>query len=181
MSSHGGGGGDVDPSRSERKDRPPLKSQLRHTHNIFLLFFPNAEAVAEIIEAPELHINEGSTMRLECKLKRATESPLYVFWYVFSTAALARYVAKTKRTHLVFLLLLLLIRYHDARMVNYDSDDGVSVTANRHKSSILTVQNATIRHGGNYTCAPANAKPTSISVHVLKGKHSGSLLPLLCR
>lgn len=38
------------------------------------------EAVAEIIEAPELHINEGSTLRLECKLKRATESPLYVFW-----------------------------------------------------------------------------------------------------
>lgn len=39
-----------------------------------------AEAVAEIIEAPDLHINEGSTLRLECKLKRATESPLYVFW-----------------------------------------------------------------------------------------------------
>uniref|UniRef100_A0A1B0DQZ6 Uncharacterized protein n=1 Tax=Phlebotomus papatasi TaxID=29031 RepID=A0A1B0DQZ6_PHLPP len=39
-------------------------------------------AVAEIIEAPDLHINEGSTLRLECKLKRATESPLYVFWYV---------------------------------------------------------------------------------------------------
>ena len=38
------------------------------------------EAVAEIIEAPDLHIDEGSTLRLECKLKRATESPLYVFW-----------------------------------------------------------------------------------------------------
>ena len=40
----------------------------------------HTEAVAEIIEAPDLHINEGSTLRLECKLKRATESPLYVFW-----------------------------------------------------------------------------------------------------
>uniref|UniRef100_A0A182IUX1 Ig-like domain-containing protein n=1 Tax=Anopheles atroparvus TaxID=41427 RepID=A0A182IUX1_ANOAO len=38
------------------------------------------EAVAEILEAPDLHIDEGSTLRLECKLKRATESPLYVFW-----------------------------------------------------------------------------------------------------
>lgn len=55
-------------------------------------------------------------------------------------------------------------------MVNYDHEDGVTVTSNRHKSSILTVQNATIRHEGNYTCAPANAKPTSIYVHVLKGK-----------
>lgn len=43
-------------------------------------FLHTTEAVAEIIEAPDLHINEGSTLRLECKLKRATESPLYVFW-----------------------------------------------------------------------------------------------------
>ena len=60
-------------------------------------------------------------------------------------------------------------RYHEERMINYDAEEGVSVTANRHKSSVLTVQNATMRHGGNYTCAPANAKPTSIMVHVLKG------------
>lgn len=45
-----------------------------------MILFHSAEAVAEIIEAPDLHINEGSTLRLECKLKRATESPLYVFW-----------------------------------------------------------------------------------------------------
>lgn len=55
-------------------------------------------------------------------------------------------------------------------MVNYDAEEGVTVSSNSHKSSILTVQNATIRHEGNYTCAPANARPTSISVHVLKGK-----------
>lgn len=47
---------------------------------LFAHIFRVAEAVAEIIEAPDLHINEGSTLRLECKLKRATESPLYVFW-----------------------------------------------------------------------------------------------------
>lgn len=57
-------------------------------------------------------------------------------------------------------------------MVNYDVEEGVSVSSNGHKSSILTVQNATIRHEGNYTCAPANAKATSISVHVLKGSYS---------
>lgn len=132
--------------------------------------FSSAEAAAEIIEAPELHINEGSTMRLECKLKRATESPLYVFWWVswyFNTDDFRLFFKLQKWTNNSSIF----HRYHDARMVNYDSDDGVSVTSNRHKSSILTVQNATIRHGGNYTCAPANAKPTSISVHVLKGKN----------
>ncbi|XP_059613426.1 contactin-2-like [Phlebotomus argentipes] len=103
------------------------------------------EAVAEIIEAPDLHINEGSTLRLECKLKRATESPLYVFWY------------------------------HDSRMVNYDFEDGVVVSSNRQKSSILTVRNATIRHEGNYTCAPANAKQSSVYVHVLKGEKPAAM------
>lgn len=43
-----------------------------------LLFF--TEAVADIVGAPDLHIDEGSTLRLECKLKRATENPAYVFW-----------------------------------------------------------------------------------------------------
>ncbi|XP_058067398.1 uncharacterized protein LOC131216830 [Anopheles bellator] len=98
------------------------------------------EAVAEILEAPDLHIDEGSTLRLECKLKRATESPLYVFWY------------------------------HEDRMVNYDQEDGVSVSSSKLTSSILTVRNATARHGGNYTCAPANARQSSVYVHVLKGE-----------
>lgn len=63
------------------------------------------------------------------------------------------------------------IRYHDARMVNYDYDDGVTVSSSKHAtSSVLTVRNATIRHGGNYTCSPANARQASVIVHVLKGK-----------
>lgn len=55
-------------------------------------------------------------------------------------------------------------------MVNYDQEDGVSVSNNKLTSSILTVRNATARHGGNYTCAPANARQSSVYVHVLKGK-----------
>ncbi|XP_058462393.1 neural cell adhesion molecule 2-like [Malaya genurostris] len=103
------------------------------------------EAAAEILEAPDLHIDEGSTLRLECKLKRATESPLYVFWY------------------------------HEDRMVNYDQEDGISVSTNKLTSSILTVRNATARHGGNYTCAPANARQSSVYVHVLKGEKPAAM------
>ena len=55
-------------------------------------------------------------------------------------------------------------------MVNYDQDDGITVSSNKLTSSILTVRNATARHGGNYTCAPANARQSSVYVHVLKGK-----------
>lgn len=39
-----------------------------------------AEAIADIVGAPDLHIDEGSTLRLECKLRRATENPEFVFW-----------------------------------------------------------------------------------------------------
>lgn len=57
-------------------------------------------------------------------------------------------------------------------MINYDHEDGVSVSASKVTSSVLTVRNATARHGGNYTCAPANARQSSIYVHVLKGLYS---------
>lgn len=38
------------------------------------------EAVAEIIGMPDVHIDEGSTLKLECKIVQATENPTYVFW-----------------------------------------------------------------------------------------------------
>lgn len=38
--------------------------------------------------------------------------------------------------------------------------------------SILTIKKVYMSHGGNYTCAPANAKPSSITVHVLRGSYS---------
>ncbi|XP_049538733.1 uncharacterized protein LOC125953302 [Anopheles darlingi] len=128
--------------KNARKDDEGLYECQISTHPPQSIFIELriVEAVAEILEAPDLHIDEGSTLRLECKLKRATESPLYVFWY------------------------------HEDRMVNYDQDDGVSVSSGKLTSSILTVRNATARHGGNYTCAPANARQSSVYVHVLKGE-----------
>uniref|UniRef100_A0A182IRC1 Uncharacterized protein n=1 Tax=Anopheles atroparvus TaxID=41427 RepID=A0A182IRC1_ANOAO len=65
--------------------------------------------------------------------------------------------------------------YHEDRMVNYDQEDGVSVSNNKLTSSILTVRNATARHGGNYTCAPANARQSSVYVHVLKGEKPAAM------
>lgn len=54
-------------------------------------------------------------------------------------------------------------------MINYEG--GISVvTNNKESTSVLSVKNATARHGGNYTCAPANARHSSVYVHVLKGK-----------
>ncbi|XP_059220796.1 uncharacterized protein LOC106091129 isoform X2 [Stomoxys calcitrans] len=131
------------------------------------------EAEAEIIGSPDIHIDEGSTLRLECKLKKATEIPEFVFWY------------------------------HDDKMVNYDTQNGFFVKSYLHKEShlssqssethlvrpddaenfraykdsailkttsisILTILKVRFHHAGNYTCAPSNAKSASTSVHVLQ-------------
>lgn len=154
------------------------------------------EAVAEIVGAPDLHIDEGSSLRLECRLKKATENPAFVFWY------------------------------HNNKMVNYDAQEGFSVTSttmvdtdvtrvtqnsensliltnkkpnnerseNKDKeyntnktmvwtsksqlspyllsptSSILSLEVVNFHHAGNYTCAPSNARAVSITVHVLRGE-----------
>ncbi|XP_049831127.1 protein turtle homolog B-like [Schistocerca gregaria] len=65
------------------------------------------EAVAEIAGAPDLHLRSGSELRLICKLRRATEAPVFVFWY------------------------------HDDRMINYDEDRGVAVSKGRGGSQLL--------------------------------------------
>jgi hypothetical protein len=54
-------------------------------------------------------------------------------------------------------------------MINYDIARGVVVNNDLEKS-VLIVSNAQKRDDGNYTCTPSNARPTSISVHILNGK-----------
>lgn len=48
------------------------------------------------------------------------------------------------------------------------------------KSSELVIQHAELRHAGNYTCAPANAKPDSVTVHILHSKSFTILLWYMC-
>lgn len=55
------------------------------------------EAYSIIPGAPDLHVKQGSSLRLECQLMAATEKPLYVFWY------------------------------RQGRMINYDEEPGVGV------------------------------------------------------
>ena len=46
----------------------------------FILFSVLAEAVSQILGSKEKIIKSGSTLKLHCILKRATEKPLYIFW-----------------------------------------------------------------------------------------------------
>ncbi|KAM7352006.1 defective proboscis extension response 19 isoform 2-T2 [Cochliomyia hominivorax] len=141
------------------------------------------EAEAEITGSPDIHIDEGSTLSLECKLRKATEIPEFVFWY------------------------------HDNKMVNYDTQNGFFVRSNIHKDSAtlggtstkndenfgkgnkthvakfiqpvgfsipfsittLTIQKVRFHHAGNYTCAPSNVRAASTSVHVLQDEKPAAM------
>ncbi|XP_071552587.1 uncharacterized protein [Panulirus ornatus] len=69
--------------------------------------------------------------------------------------------------------------YHDHHMINYDATREVRVE-NNGGLSVLFLSNVRPADSGNYTCAPSNAKPARIQIHVLKGGetpaaiHSGS-------
>ena len=71
-------------------------------------------------------------------------------------------------------LLHSLQRYHDERMINYDSDRGVSVK-NDDEGSTLILENASaVADPGNYTCSPYNIRPSWVVVHVLSKGNSAA-------
>ncbi|KPJ21504.1 hypothetical protein RR48_01340 [Papilio machaon] len=62
--------------------------------------------------------------------------------------------------------------------INYDSPrGGVSVITEKGETttSHLLVQKAKAPDSGRYTCAPANANPRSVIVHVLSGEHPAAM------
>ncbi|KZC13450.1 Neural cell adhesion molecule 2 [Dufourea novaeangliae] len=65
------------------------------------------EAYSIIPGAPDLHVKQGSSLRLECQLMAAAESPVYVFWY------------------------------RQGRMINYDEEPGVKVELTKNGSILM--------------------------------------------
>ncbi|XP_069986176.1 zwei Ig domain protein zig-8 [Penaeus vannamei] len=113
----------------------PVRSYTVHLH----VFAP----LAEIIGAPDMHVDKGSTINLTCVIAHSPEPPAYIFWY------------------------------HNGKVVNYESPrGGVTVTIERGNTSrsSLMIQEAKPPDTGNYTCAPSNTAPAFIHVHVLNGE-----------
>ncbi|XP_029156412.1 zwei Ig domain protein zig-8-like [Nylanderia fulva] len=65
------------------------------------------EAYSVIPGGPDLHVKQGSSLRLECQLMAAAESPSYVFWY------------------------------RETRMINYDNEPGVRFEMRRNGSVLI--------------------------------------------
>ncbi|CAD1477041.1 unnamed protein product, partial [Heterotrigona itama] len=62
------------------------------------------EAYSIIPGGPDLHVKQGSSLRLECQLIASTEAPSFIFWY------------------------------REGRMINYDDEPGVKVEATKNGS-----------------------------------------------
>ncbi|XP_076388378.1 zwei Ig domain protein zig-8 isoform X2 [Megachile rotundata] len=98
------------------------------------------EPKTEILGAPDLYINRGSTINLTCVVLQSPEPPAYIFWN------------------------------HNDAIISYDSSrGGVSVVTEKGDTttSFLLVQEAKPSDSGRYTCNPSNSQPKSITVHVL--------------
>jgi hypothetical protein len=65
------------------------------------------EAYSVIPGGPDLHVKQGSSLRLECQLMAATESPSYIFWF------------------------------REERMINYDNEPGVRVELKKNGSLLV--------------------------------------------
>ncbi|XP_023034338.1 uncharacterized protein LOC6647338 isoform X1 [Drosophila willistoni] len=106
------------------------------------------EPSTEIIGAPDLYIESGSTINLTCVILNSPEPPAYIFWN------------------------------HNNAIINYDSPrGGVSVVTNKGDTttSFLLIKSARPSDSGHYQCNPSNAKAKSVTVHVLNGvSHSVS-------
>ncbi|KAL1431178.1 hypothetical protein MTO96_014561 [Rhipicephalus appendiculatus] len=102
---------------------------------------------ASIAGGPTLYLNSGSTLNLTCEVMESPVPPDYVFWY------------------------------HDARVINYDIQHGVSVQTEKspRTQSRLLIANAQPHDSGNYSCVPSNAEPASIVVHVLNGENPAAM------
>ncbi|KYN36627.1 hypothetical protein ALC56_08416 [Trachymyrmex septentrionalis] len=124
-------------SRQFRINRIQKIIRIKMSHFYF------SEPKTEILGAPELFINRGSTINLTCVVLQSPEPPAYIFWN------------------------------HNDAIISYDSSrGGVSVVTEKGDSttSFLLVQEAKPSDSGRYTCNPSNAQPKSITVHVLNGE-----------
>jgi len=102
-------------------------------------------AYAEIIGTKDKVFNSGSRLQLVCVLTLATSKPDYIFWY------------------------------HNDRMINFDTNRGISVLE-EEGGSTLTINNVSVSDSGNYSCQPRDMRPDRVMVTILSERQAPDAL-----
>ncbi|XP_065334661.1 myosin light chain kinase, smooth muscle-like isoform X2 [Cloeon dipterum] len=142
------GGFNKDSRRQQQLLTPPHAYKRPSIYDDLNLMFRDQVPTAEILGAPDLHVDKGSTINLTCIIKYSPEPPAYIFWY-----------------------------HHD-EVISYDSQrGGVSVITEKGDvtTSYLLIQHAELTDSGKYSCSPSNADVASVRVHVLNGERPAAM------
>ncbi|KAA0194630.1 hypothetical protein HAZT_HAZT006792 [Hyalella azteca] len=100
------------------------------------------EPRAEIVNAPDIYVHQGSLINLTCLVHHGTDRPIFVYWY------------------------------HGNKLMEYEGDrEGVTVVTEATKNTVsyLLVHNASFADTGRYTCKPSNGNSVTANLHVLEG------------
>ncbi|XP_055694901.1 zwei Ig domain protein zig-8-like isoform X2 [Lutzomyia longipalpis] len=133
----------------QHRDSGIYECQVSSTPHISHYIHLNViEPSTEIIGAPDLYIESGSTINISCLVLNSPETPAYIFWN------------------------------HNNAIISYDSPrGGVSVITEKGETttSFLLIKNARPSDSGQYQCNPSNAKSKSVTVHVLNGEFPAAM------
>ncbi|XP_034240206.1 zwei Ig domain protein zig-8-like [Thrips palmi] len=128
----------------QHRDAGVYECQVSTTpHLSHFIHLSVVEPKTEIIGAPELFIDRGSTINLTCIILYSPEPPAYVFWN------------------------------HNDSIISYESPRGgveVQTARGDTTTSVLLIRKAKPSDSGQYKCNPSNAQSQQVHVNVLNGE-----------
>ena len=95
-----------------------------------------------IIGNEDLYIQEGSPVRLQCRIVESAGPPAYIYWYKGN------------------------------EVINYNNQNHIEISyssLDTNPVSSLVIKKASPADSGNYTCAPANYIQHSVLLNIIKG------------
>ncbi|XP_070490011.1 uncharacterized protein [Chironomus tepperi] len=123
-----------------------LPSNAAHNSDIYGRMYSDRihlVPTAVIIGGPEYFISKGSTINLTCIIKYSPDPPNHTYWHFRN------------------------------KILSFDSEPRLSQLSENGDTftNYLLITNVNSNDSGKYTCAPSNADPASIMVHVVNGEN----------
>ncbi|XP_037950442.1 probable serine/threonine-protein kinase MARK-A isoform X2 [Teleopsis dalmanni] len=133
----------------QHRDSGIYECQISTTpHMSHYIYLNVVEPSTEIIGAPDLYIESGSTINITCVITNCPEPPAYIIW-----------------------------NHNDAIISENSIRGGVKIVLIKGETTIssLLIESAQPTDSGLYQCSPSNAKPKSVTIHILNGKYPAAM------